>query len=226
LKEDDILDNEDKCATPVVLVGAGRHGMLLAEKVFEDPSLTLLGFIDRSQSRLPPFVQSRGGRILGDDSALLRYKEDGFFHIALGGQLSTVRQKLIEQFQRLDLKTVSLIHPSAYIAPSATIGQGVTVLVHAVVHTDAEVGAFCCINTAAVIEHNCKLGKNVFVQPNSVLGGGVTVGGNSVIGIGASVREDISIGENCLIGGGAFVCQDIPDNSIAYGVPARVIRSQ
>ena len=41
--------------------------------------------------------------------------------------------------------------------------------------------------------------------------------------LGASIRDGIKIGRNCIIGGGAFVCEDIPDNSVAYGVPAKVV---
>ena len=52
------------------------------------------------------------------------------------------------------------------------------------------------------------------------------VNDNSVIGIGASIRDNISIGKNCIIGGGAFVCKDIPDNSVAYGVPAKIIENR
>lgn len=209
----------------VILIGAGKHALLLAEKVFDDPKMELYGFIDKENTVLPEFITRRGLVVLGDDDYLIKHKDTAYFHLSLGGNLMNTRQRLIQQIRQLDLRTISIIHSSAYIAPSAKLGQGVSVLVNAVVHTNVTVGDFCCINTSAIVEHDCELKSNIFIQPNSILAGGVTIGDNTVIGIGSSIRERITIGRNCLIGGGSFVCKDIPDNSIAYGVPARVIKS-
>lgn len=55
--------------------------------------------------------------------------------------------------------------------------------------------------------------------------GKITVGDNVHIGTNAIVMPGVRIGSNCIIGCGAIVTKDIPDNSIAVGVPARVIES-
>jgi carbonic anhydrase/acetyltransferase-like protein (isoleucine patch superfamily) len=91
------------------------------------------------------------------------------------------------------------------------------------------------------------VGENSNVQDNSVLhadpgwplviGTGVTVGhmamvhgaivgDGSLIGIGAILLNGARIGRNCMIGAGALVPEgrEIPDNSLAFGSPARVIR--
>jgi acetyltransferase-like isoleucine patch superfamily enzyme len=52
----------------------------------------------------------------------------------------------------------------------------------------------------------------------------VTVGAGSWIGAGAVILADI--GRNCVIGAGAVVTADVPDDSVAVGVPARVVRSR
>lgn len=53
----------------------------------------------------------------------------------------------------------------------------------------------------------------------------ITVGNNVHIGIGATIMPGVHIGNNCVIGCGAIVTRDIPDNSIAVGIPAKVIES-
>lgn len=53
----------------------------------------------------------------------------------------------------------------------------------------------------------------------------ITVGENVHIGNNAIVMPGVNIGSNCIIGCGAVVTKDIPDNSIAVGVPARVIET-
>ena len=53
----------------------------------------------------------------------------------------------------------------------------------------------------------------------------ITVGNNVYIGTGAYILPGVTIGDNCVIGAAAVVSKDIPDNSVAVGVPARVIRT-
>lgn len=207
----------------MILIGAGRHAVLLAEKIFEVPDLELLGFFDKNLLALPPFIREMGYEILGDDSVMEDYREVAGFHLALGGNFLEIRKKLIEKIENGNYQTVSIIHPTAYVAPSARLGYGVAILINSVIHTNAEVGDHSCVNTAAIIEHDCIVGKNVFIQPGCKLAGSVVIGDDSFIGINASIRDGVTIGSNCLIGGGSFVNSDIPDDSIAYGVPSKVV---
>ena len=53
----------------------------------------------------------------------------------------------------------------------------------------------------------------------------VKVGNNVYIGVDAFIMPGVTIGDNCVIGAKAIVTKDIPDNSVAVGIPARVIRT-
>lgn len=53
--------------------------------------------------------------------------------------------------------------------------------------------------------------------------GKITIGDNTHIGTNVIIMPGVNIGKNCIIGCGAVVTKDIPDNSIAVGVPAKVI---
>ncbi len=53
----------------------------------------------------------------------------------------------------------------------------------------------------------------------------VTIGKNVWIGSGAIVLPGVIIGDNAVVGAGSVVTKDIPANSLAYGTPARVIRT-
>lgn len=93
-----------------------------------------------------------------------------------------------------------------------TIGENSNVQDNAVLHCDAG-GAVT-------------LGKNVTVG-HSALVHGCTVGDGSLIGMHATLLNHCVVGRNCIIGAGALVPEGmvIPDNSVAVGVPARVIKT-
>lgn len=51
------------------------------------------------------------------------------------------------------------------------------------------------------------------------------VGNNTYIGMGAYIMQGVTIGDNCIIGAKALVSHDVPNNSVAVGMPARVIKN-
>ena len=55
--------------------------------------------------------------------------------------------------------------------------------------------------------------------------GRITVGNNCFIGHGAKIMQGVTIGDNVVVGTGSIVTKDIPSNSVAVGVPAKVICS-
>ena len=75
-----------------------------------------------------------------------------------------------------------------------------------------------------MIGNNCTIFQGVTI--GSVRGpkGGVpTIGNNVVICSGAKIIGKVNVGNDVIIGAGAVVVNDIPDNSVAVGVPAKII---
>jgi acetyltransferase-like isoleucine patch superfamily enzyme len=56
------------------------------------------------------------------------------------------------------------------------------------------------------ISGNCKIGKLTFIGTN------------------ATILPNITIGKNVIVGAGALVTKDLPDNVLAMGSPAKVIK--
>jgi len=80
-----------------------------------------------------------------------------------------------------------------------------------------------------VIHQNAIIGKNTLIYQNVTIGRKdlnsqtcPTIGENCIIGAGACLLGDISIGNNVTIGANAVVVTDVPDNSVAIGVPAQI----
>jgi len=70
------------------------------------------------------------------------------------------------------------------------------------------------------------LGEFSHVSPNATLGGGAVLGAFSQLGLGAVILPGIRVGSRTIVGAGAVVTSDLPDDVVAVGVPARVLRSR
>ena len=67
--------------------------------------------------------------------------------------------------------------------------------------------------------------RKVKNKPNIDRFGQIKIGNNVHIGIGTIIMPNVTIGDNCVIGCGAVVTKNVPSNSVAVGVPARVIET-
>lgn len=73
--------------------------------------------------------------------------------------------------------------------------------------------------------YSISVGKDVSIGHNAVVHG-CSVGDNTIIGMGSILLNGAVVGKNCIIGAGSLVTGKtvIPDNSIAFGNPAKVVR--
>lgn len=127
----------------------------------------------------------------------------------------------------------TFIAPGAHVVGDVTLGGNVGVWYNAVLRGDScgiEVGDDsniqdnCTLHTG--IGFPIKIGKGVSVGHNAVVHGS-TIGDNTVIGMGSILLNGAVVGKNCIVGAGALVTGKtvIPDNSVAVGSPAKVVRA-
>ena len=92
-----------------------------------------------------------------------------------------------------------------------------------------DIGAFTYINAknGVVLEDNVQIGSHCSIYSISTIDnkeGKVVMKKNSCIGSHSVVMPGVTIGENSIVGAFSFVNRDIPPDSIALGVPAKVTR--
>ena len=216
-------------ARPLLLIGGGEHARVVAEAAATDPGRWhLIGFTD-PRPDLPALGQSDAAYLGDDRSGLSRFAttpdaDRPGLVLAVGsvGDPGGRRRVAgsIEELSAWALWAV-VVHATAWVSPSAELGEGSVVLAGAAVNAGASIGPHAIVNTRAVIEHDVRVGSFVHVGPGAVIGGGARIGSDVTIGLGALVRDHITIGDGATIGMGAVVVADVPAGVTVVGSPAR-----
>ncbi|UOE95439.1 acetyltransferase [Alkalihalobacillus sp. LMS39] len=144
--------------------------------------------------------------------------------VAIGN--NKTRKKIVQQLQLTDDQVVTLVHPSAVVSPSATIGSGTVVMANVTINASVKVGSHVIVNTNSVIEHDSIIEDYVHISPNATAAGTVEIKEGVQLGVGASVIPNVTIGEWTIVGAGAAVVTNLPSYTTAVGVPAKIIGTQ
>jgi sugar O-acyltransferase (sialic acid O-acetyltransferase NeuD family) len=124
----------------------------------------------------------------------------------------------------LGLKPTTIVSPDAFVSFHAQLGDGVIVAPHACIQATARIGRNVAINVAAIVGHDGVVKDDSVLSSMVNLGGGVVVEPLVYVGMGALVKERLRIGRAAIVGMGSVVYADVPDEMIAIGNPARVVR--
>lgn len=133
----------------------------------------------------------------------------------------------------LDLKDVKArIEPGAIIREKVTIGEGAVIMMGAVINIGAVVGKGTMIDMGAILGGRAIVGDHCHIGAGTVLAGvvepasatPVIVENGVLIGANAVVIEGIRIGKNAVVAAGAVVIEDVPENAVVAGSPARIVK--
>ena len=191
----------------LILIGGGEHARVVAEAASAN-GLVIRGCIARDAPV--------GFTWLGDDDALNHIDWNTAGAILGVGRIS-VRQRLAAAPVRA---WTTVVHPRAWVSPSALLGQGVFVGAGSVINANARISDHAIINSGAIVEHDVVVGALSHVAPGAVIGGGTVIGTGVFIGLGARLRDHIRLGNGCTVAMGAVVIRDVDAHLTVKGHPA------
>ncbi|MEN9867113.1 MAG: hypothetical protein RL748_2703 [Pseudomonadota bacterium] len=147
--------------------------------------------------------------------------QDGDLYLL--GPTTPTRASMVQQLQqRHQIKFHTLIHPSSYVSPLATMAEGVFVGAKSVIGPGVHLGPHVFVNRGVSIGHDTHIGAYSRIQPGSNLGGLSRIGQGVTVAIGATVLERLVVGDGAFIAAGAVVLADVAANVLVAGVPAKV----
>jgi sugar O-acyltransferase (sialic acid O-acetyltransferase NeuD family) len=139
--------------------------------------------------------------------------------------LPSVKRKLHQKLSAAGFRFQTLVHPSAVVAHSVSVGEGTVICPFVNVSPNVVLGDLSYVNFCVGIGHDVEIGRFVQINPGVQIGGFTKIGEGALIGSGSTVREGLSIGENSTVGSGSVVFGPVRSNVTVIGNPARRMRA-
>lgn len=207
----------------LIIVGAGglgREVFQYARDTYGDHgSFRIKGFLDDNPNELSDRGYSMPIGIIGNTNNYDIQANDRFI-IAVGDPY--VRKVLVNKLQTRGAQFATLVHPKAYVAPSAKLGKGVIISPFATIATYAVIKDHAVLGFYAHVGHDSVIGDFNVLSPYAAVNGGVHLDHNVFLGTHAVVTPGRTIGNDVQIAASSVVYTDIQANRLAVGNPARV----
>lgn len=201
----------------VVIVGAGGFGREVrwwARDAWCGTGVEFPGFLSADDT-----LGSPGFPVLGDPERYVPAAGEAFL-LAIG--IPHVRRRVAESLLARGARFLSLVHPTAVVAPTARIAFGAIVCPHAVISDAAELGACALVNYHASVAHDAVVGAFCVLSPYATLGGAARIDEDAFLGLHASVGPGRRLGARSKVSANSALLSDAPDDALVYGVPGRV----
>jgi sugar O-acyltransferase (sialic acid O-acetyltransferase NeuD family) len=204
----------------ILVVGAGGFGrevMHWARDAWPDAAGRLAGFLSADAAALDDL--ECGLRVVGSPEA---YRPTPGDRLLLAIGIPYVRRRVAESLLTSGAEFLTLIHPTAIVAPTAWIGLGSIVCPYAIISDSCRVGRFVAMNYHSSLGHDATAGDFSVLSPYATLGGRAHVEEDVFLGLHASVGPGKTVGARSKVSANSAALASAPPDSIIYGVPGHV----
>ena len=200
----------------IVIMGRGGQGRVVMDAAIA-AGRHVVGVLDDST-----VGEHNGILVLGTPSQWPRYKQTADFALALSSQ--SERVELGREILGARGRGATIVHPSATIAPTVSLGTGTTIMANVTINANASLGDFVIINANCSVDHDCVLETGVSLGPGVTFPGNVVCRECSFIGAGVVALPGKTIGARAVVGAGSVVTKDVAAGTTVAGNPARTLQ--
>lgn len=208
----------------MLIIGAKGFAKEVLEVLHQNNQTENIAFYDDVNHDIGDFLYNKFPILKNENQAIDFFKTNGNeFTIGIGNP--QLRYKLYNKFKDLGGIFTSTISQYAKIGSFGNvINDGSNIMTSSILTNDIKIGKGVLINLLCTVGHDCVLENFVELCPSVNVSGNCIIGAYSFIGTNATILPNVKIGKNVIIGAGSVVTKDIPDNSMAVGIPAKVIK--
>ncbi|PKV50994.1 sugar O-acyltransferase (sialic acid O-acetyltransferase NeuD family) [Aquimarina sp. MAR_2010_214] len=207
-----------------LIIGASGHAKVIIETIELNNNYEIYGLIDTFKPKGSKLLRYE---VLGKEEDIPSLIKQGIRKgiIAIGD--NWVRYQMYLKIKKIapDFEFINVIHPSVVISPSVILGEGSVILASVTINAEAQVGDFCILNTGVNLGHDSIMKEFSSLAPGATIGGNVYIGKGTAISLGANIIQGITVGNYSVVGAGSVIVNNIDDYKLAYGVPAKEIRT-
>ncbi|WP_416828178.1 hypothetical protein [Ectobacillus polymachus] len=163
----------------LLIIGAGGHGRAVKEVAEAMGSFGEIRFLDD---------QASSEFVIGTSADVVKLKHAYHYVIPAFGD-SALRMKWIKKLEDLGYTVPILIHPSAYVSPSATIDFGTVVMPHAMIHTNVVIRRGCICSIGSIVDHDAVIESGCHIDCGAIVKSHCVVMANTKIESGVVVSS-------------------------------------
>ena len=132
------------------------------------------------------------------------------------------REKLFSDLQHLGFKNwISVIHSSAAVSASATIGVNVYISANSTISSNSVIGDSTRINRNVSIGHDAIIGSFCDIAPGATITGASQIEDSVYIGAGSVIINGLRVGKGASVAAGSVVTRSVDRCALVMGSPAR-----
>lgn len=146
----------------ILIIGAGGHGRVVKE-VAEACGYKKVDFLDDNSSDAIGKIQELNLYLNEYENAI----------VGIGNNL--FRNEMLDRLKKAGYQIPVLIHPTAYVSPSAIVSEGTVIEPLAIVNANSQVCKGCIISVGAIVDHNVVLEECVHVNAGAIVKAGTRV---------------------------------------------------
>lgn len=199
--------------------GCGRECLQWARDINErENRWDFIGFLD-IQKEFPKNVNCSAPIVATEDEYKIQTEDE--FVCAIGN--SKLREKVMDKMLSRGAEFINLIHPTAVLADSATLGMGVILYPYSIVSDNAVIQDGCIINMHSTVAHDVRMGKYCTISAHCDITGECKVGDYVFMGTSSHMVPTTKVGDNAFICAGSTVMTRVKNDAKVMGNPARKI---
>lgn len=204
----------------ILIVGAGGFGrevLQWARDAWPDHAALIAGFL---ATDVP--AAEAGGPCLPVVADPREYHPGTGDALLLAIGIPGVRRRVAESLACRGATFLTLVHPTAIVTPTATIGEGSVLCPYSIVSDSATLGRHVLLNYHASLGHDSSAGDFTVFSPYAALGGHAHVGEDCFLGMHACVGPGRTVAARGKVSANSCALADAPADSIVFGVPGRI----
>jgi sugar O-acyltransferase (sialic acid O-acetyltransferase NeuD family) len=206
----------------ILIVGAGGFGREVyqwAKDAFGSKNYHFKGFLSKNTHDFDAYNLKLP--ILGNPLTYTIESEDKFI-FAIGD--IDVKKRITTHLKANGGQCLTLIHPTALVADTASIGEGAVVCPFATVCDHAIIDEFVMMNFYSSCGHDAQVGKYSILSPYATLNGFARLEEEVFMGTHATVTAGTLVGRRSKINANSIAMRDVPPGSFVFGVPGKIKR--